>query len=187
MKNILFFLSILCLTFFGCDGRYHRHNSNAEVLKTNHLYESFSKQMEFLPEETVEIKTDTILSNGFELHLKYTTLDKEYQKMALKLKPPKELYYKNFGSELICKRSGKVIFEQRIEKSLFSAFETPEFWDKAIMQFVWIDYEASLNEKVSLNTSFYLPESNSYKDFNIEIYSDGRWYIKPISFVSKLI
>ena len=151
------------------------------------MYESFSKKLEFFPEGPVEIKTDTILSNGFELHLKYTTLDEEYQKMILKSKPTKELLFKDFGSDVICKKSGKVIFERRIEKSLFYEFESPEFWDKAIMQFVWIDHEASLKENVYLNTSFYLPESNSYKDFTIEIHADGCWYIKPNSFVSKLI
>ncbi|GAA4282158.1 hypothetical protein GCM10022260_25810 [Gaetbulibacter aestuarii] len=155
-------------------------------MKKSRLYNSFSKQIEFIPEKSVEIQTDTILSNGFELHLKYTALDDQYKKFTLQTNPPKELNYLEFGSEVVCKKSGNIILNKRIDKSLFTNFKISESWDLAIMQYVWIDYESSLNEKVCLKTAFYFPETRSYRDFTIEIDDEGEMHIKQNSFVSKL-
>lgn len=186
MKQIFILLALIGGILFSCDGRYHKHNTNAEVLKNNHLYNSFSKKLEFLPEKNVEIQTDTILSNGFELHLKYTSIDSRYQKVTLNTNPPKELNFKEFGSDVICKKAGKVILKKRIDKTLFSNFKISESWNLAIMQYVWIDYENSLKDKVRLNTSFYFPETKSYRDFIIEIDQNGVMEIKAHSILSKL-
>lgn len=186
MKQTFLLLTLISIVFLSCDGRYHQYDTNAEVLKRSQLYNSFSKQIEFIPEKSVEIQTDTILSNGFELHLKYTSLDAQYKKFTLQTNPQKELNYKNFGSDVVCKKSGKVIFKQRIDKSLFSNFKISESWEFAIMQYLWIDYENSMDNKVFLNTSFYFPESNTYKDFTIEIDTEGKMEIKQNAFVSNL-
>ena len=185
MKNLILIVFIVSIAFLSCDGRNHRNKSKVEVLKAQHLYDSFSTQLEIIPEKPVVIETDTILSNGFELHLEYTTLEKSYNTRIIASHPKKELNYKNFSSDLICKKAGKIILNQRIDKSLFQNYESPAYWDKAIMQYVWIDYEASLKDKVYLNTSFYLPETDSYKDFTLVIDAKGHLRIEPKTYTSK--
>ena len=187
MKNLILLMVIACSAFLSCDGRYHNHKSNAEILKEQHLYASFSKQLEIIPEKPVVIETDTLLSNGFELHLKFRSLEKNYRSRIVGSNPKKEFVYKNFGSDLVFKKGGRIILKQRITKSLFKKFESQDYWNKAIMQYVWIDYEASLNDRVYLNTSFYVPETNSYKDFTVIINEDGHMHIERNSFVSKIL
>ena len=45
--------------------------TNTEVLKEHKLLDSFSEQIKYIPEKYTEVITDTILSNGFRVKIKY--------------------------------------------------------------------------------------------------------------------
>jgi hypothetical protein len=184
--NKLFVLFLLSIAIISCDGRDRRHKSNAEVLHENKLLNSFSEKVEFVPKEHVQIITDTILSNGFQVKLNYNSID--YNAIIKAKKNTKsKTHYKNFQASIQVLKNGKLINEGLINKQLFQEFGTLSFWDDAIMQFIWIDYDASTENELCLNTSFNIPDTETYKDFILKIDKNGVIQIKEKTYASNLI
>lgn len=187
--NNLLILLLTTIVFISCDGRDRKYKSNAEVLHENNLLNSFSEKIEFIPKHHVQIVTDTILSNGFQVKLKYNSIENNAIVKLKKIKKDtvSQIHYKNFEAKLQVIKSGKIITENVIDKTFFSQYETNAFWKNAIMQYVWIDYTASTDHAIYLNTSFNIPETNIYKDFIIEIDKYGSIQIKEKSISANII
>lgn len=161
----------------NCDGRNRIHKTNAQVLTENNLFDTFSEQLNFIPESKVEIVTDTVLSNGFQIKIKYYSVENN---SILKTKNNSTLktHYKNFEAQLHVLKNGLFIHKSDINKTLFSALENKAFIEKAIMQYIWIDYEASTKQTLFLNTSLNIPNTEIYKDFILKIDEYGAIQIK---------
>jgi len=189
MRNLYFLIVIVIITLMSCDGRYRACKSNLEVLRDSKLDKTFSNQTTFVPNETVEIHTDTILTNGFQIELKYGALENSYVSKTKKSVNDSiiQTNYKNFKAECLVTKNHNIITETTIDKTLFSEFETPSFWENAIMQFVWIDYKTSTENYISLNTSFCIPETNICKDFTISINAYGIINIKETNLIANTI
>jgi len=178
-KLTLFFLAMV-ITFLSCDGRDRVHKTNAQVLTKNNILETFNEQIKFVPETKVEIVTDTILSNGFQIKIHYNSIE---QGSVLNTKKTKNIsttktHYKNFEAKLHILKDGVTINQTVINKSLFNTFKNPSFWEAAIMQHVWIDYETSTKHELYLNTAFNIPNTETYKDFVLKIDEHGTIQIK---------
>ena len=187
--NKLLFLFIFIITLFSCDGRNRKHKSNAEVLHEKNLFNSFSEQIIFSPEHNVEIVNDTILKNGFHIKMKYYSVKNN---SIIKIKKTEndtttKILYKNFIAKLKVSKNGKVIYDSVIDKSLFSTHENSMFLKNSIMQYIWVDYEASTKKELYLNTSFNIPETENYKDFVIKIDEDGGIKIKEKNISENII
>ena len=63
------------IILISCDGRDRIYKTNAEVLHESNLFNVFSQQIKFIPEQSIEIETDTILSNGFQVKIKYYSVE----------------------------------------------------------------------------------------------------------------
>jgi len=189
MKNLLILLLMSCATFVSCDGRFRKHESNRDVLQRANLYQSFSKKVHFTPEAPVEIVTDTILSTGFEIKLKYNSIEDNFISRTEKKEQDisEEIYHKNFEAELIVLKHGKLITEGLINKALFKNLQTTEFLGNAVMQHVWVDYSHSNENQIQLNTSLRLIDTDIFKDFSILINSLGAIEIKEINLQSNTI
>lgn len=183
---VLFFL--IGIALFSCDGRGRAYKSNVEVLKSNNLLESFSKQVEFFPNEPVKIFTDTLLSDGFQIKINYYSLENSFiSKTKTSLKGSViHTNHKNFEARLQVFKNDTLLIEQTLNKDVFEKHDTESFFKDAIMQFVWIDYENSLEDFITLNTSFYKPETDIYKDFCIQIDKTGAIEVKAINLIKKL-
>jgi len=178
-KLTLFFLAMV-ITFLSCDGRDRVHKTNAQVLTKNNILETFNEQIKFVPETKVEIVTDTILSNGFQIKIHYNSIE---QGSVLNTKKTKNIsttktHYKNFEAKLHILKDGVTINQTVINKSLFNTFKNPSFCEAAIMQHVWIDYETSTKHELYLNTAFNIPNTETYKDFVLKIDEHGTIQIK---------
>lgn len=184
---ILFFASFI--TFLSCDGRDRKYKTNAEVLKEHQLFESFSKEIKYIPEQRTEIHIDTLLSTGFQVKLHYYALDGSYSSKSLKSSNNKNIiiHFKNFEAQVEVSKNRSVITQGIINKKLFKEFESPAFWGAAIMQSVWIDFEYSNQDFVTLNTSFNIPKTKVYKDFSITINKYGEVDIKQINLTENLL
>jgi hypothetical protein len=189
MKKLLVLLLISSIAFVSCDGRARKYEKNRAVLERSNLYQSFSKKIHFIPESPLEIVTDTILSTGFEVKLKYTSIEDSFVSKIEKLDKEitEETNYKNFEAELMVLKHGKLISHGLINKALFKKHQTSPFFEKAIMQHVWVDYAHSNENEIQLNTSFRVIETNSFKDFSILINSLGLIEIKEINLLSNTI
>ena len=178
--NKLLFLFLLTIAFVSCDGRDRKHKTNAEVLNENNLLDSFSEKLVFIPEKPIQIITDTILSNGFQVKLNYSSVENDIILKTIKKENDTltKIHYKNFKAKLEVFKNGKAINKSTIDKSLFLEFENNDFWSKAIMQFIWIDYNTSTKNTLHLNTSFNIPDTDIYRDFILKIDNLGNIYIE---------
>jgi hypothetical protein len=189
MKKLLFIFFIALIALSSCDGRERVYKSNVEVLSAAGLLKSFSEETHFIPEVPVTIYTDTILSSGFQIKIEYNTIENDY--ISKKVRTVNDSLintnYQNFEAKLIVYKSEKFITKHRLNKNIFSTQDNSAFFQNAIMQFVWIDYDSSNDQYISLNTSFCIPETESCKDFNIKIDSFGIVEIEEINLTSQIL
>lgn len=183
-NNKLHFLILtLIVTFLSCDGRDRIYKTNAEVLTENNLLNSYSEQIKFVPEQKIEIVTDTILSNGFQIKMHYKSIENNTVLSVEKNKNDRvtKTHHKNFEAKLQVLKNGITINQSIINKKLFIAYQDKQFWDNAIMQYVWIDYKASNTNALILNTSFNIPNTETYIDFVLKIDRFGTIQINEIN------
>lgn len=185
----LLFIILLTGFFLSCNYSDRAYRTNAEILKSNHLFESFSEKIQFIPKNPIEIYTDTLLTNGFHITLKYKSLENQWISKVVKNadESQTEINYKNFQAQIRCYKNNVLIIEKHIDKTLFNTFETSAFWDKAIMQYVWIDYSKTTKHSVLLNVSFLESSTNNYKDFSLEIYAFGHMKIRETNLVKSIL
>lgn len=188
MRQLYILFLALIITLVSCDGRDRKHKTNAEVLKENKLLNSFTNQIKYFPEQYIEVFTDTILSTGFQIKIKYHSLDNDYiTKTSNSSKNSSEtVCFKNFKAKFQILKNNNIVAQNIINKKLFSKYESLSFLEKAILQFVWIDYENSTKNFITLNTSLQIPETEIYKDFSIIIDKTGEIKIREVNFIEKI-
>lgn len=188
-SKLIIFSFIIITALISCDGRDRAYKTNAQVLEENNLLETFSKDIKFVPESRVAIVTDTILSNGFQIKMQYHSIENHTVSETIKTdnEITTKIYYKNFEAKLHILKNGITINQSLINKELFGAFADDSFWKKAIMQYVWIDYETSTTTELHLNTSFNIPNTETYKDFILVINKLGAVEVKEKNQLANLI
>ncbi|MCB4808635.1 hypothetical protein LG651_10255 [Tamlana sp. 62-3] len=180
---------LLALVFFCNDGQSRIYKTNAEVLKENNLLKNFSEVTNYKPEQPVIIKTDTILSTGFNIKINYNSVEESpvvIEKTTENNTAQKSIY-KNFEAQIIVSKENKFKKHFLLNKLVFSNFENSDFFEKAIMQHIWIDFNASTDKIVYLNTAFHIPETELYKDFIISVYDNGTIQIKEKQLTQNII
>ena len=178
MKNNILLLSFLIVAcFMNCDGRGRIYKTNANIFTENNQLDTFSEKIKFVPEAKVEIVTDTILNNGFQIKIVYNSIENS-SVLKTENNSTSTIHYKDFEAKLHVLKNGSTINQSLINKKKFNAFENASFWESAIMQYVWIDYEASTAYKLFFNTSFNIPNTEIYKDFVLMVDASGTIQIK---------
>lgn len=190
IKSLYFLITLAIVILTSCDGRYRAHKSNEDVLRDSKLLNAFSKQIRFVPNTPIEISTDTILTNGFHIKLRYSSLENSYASKTEKTINNSVINtnYKNFKAVCKITKDNKVITQRIIDKSLFYNLGTTSFWEHAVMQFVWVDYNTiSTDNYIRLNTSFCIPETDTCKDFTLFINEYGDIKIEEINLIANTI
>ena len=180
--NKLVILILLSIAFSSCDGRHRAYRSNEEVLKEANLFRSFSEVIKFIPQRNTKIITDTLLNNGFKVKLNYHSIESDFVIMTSKKGNDSIIkkHFKNFEAQFSTSFNNTIIANGIINKELFYNYTNRSFLDHAIMQYVWIDYLASTQSSIQLNTSFKIPETDKFKDFTLTIFNDGNIKIKEV-------
>ncbi|TNJ41717.1 hypothetical protein KFZ70_12825 [Tamlana fucoidanivorans] len=181
MVTKLYFTIIIAILALSCDGRYRKFKSKAEVLTELNLKEAFSKEIHIIPENPVQIVTDTVLNNGFKIKIHYYS-QKDSVFVGSKINNTEdETYFKNFEATINIQNGEHKKHSVTLNKASFKDFETAAFWNRAVMQFVWIDFEASNEEFVYLNTAFNIVNTSVFKDFRISINKYGIVNIQQVN------
>lgn len=149
MNKLLLLIAFIFICFVSCDGRDRGNKTNAEILKESKLLDSFSEKIEYIPDSFTEINTDTILSNGFRIKIRYHTHMKEYVSKNYKIDSinHKKHFY-DFVSKITVYKGSKEIYKKDIykrsldEHSKYFATEVANL----IMNPSYIDYERSLEK-----------------------------------------
>ncbi|MCB4797812.1 hypothetical protein [Neotamlana laminarinivorans] len=182
-------LILLSIILFNCDGRERAYKTNADILKENKLFKSFSETINYIPKQPVIIITDTILNNGFNIKINYHSIEDApliIDKLS-KNDTLQKTVYKNFEAQITVSKINSLPHQFLVNKSSFSNFENNDFFNKAIMQYVWIDFEASTKNTICLNTAFHIPETENYRDFVISINKFGIIQIKEKQLTQNII
>lgn len=189
INAILVIAILVSLSFFSCDGRYRRLQTNSEIFAESDFKSDLKKQIHFVPKQPVIIETDTILANGFNVKINYHSLNDDYSqsKTAYPNDKDKTTYYSNFEAAISVYKNNEYCNEFILNKSFFHDFESPLFLEKAIMQYVWVDFTSSTNQTLRLNTTFNIPDTEIYKDFIIEISNLGAINIRRNNFSANTI
>lgn len=176
MKKILILLPCILLLFLmSCD----RRTSKKEHLK--HAISEFNKNQKsivintYYPEHYTETKTDSIISNTFEVSLTNYTSDHngilikettKFQKMTRQL-------HRVFACDLSVVISDKTIYKQHISAETFQDHNSSKFWNNATLEHVWVNQELSTSDVLSLGISFINPKNNAFKLYEMHIDSFG--------------
>ena len=184
MNKLLFLVLISTIAIFSCDGR----KSKADALKESVTIFKDSLGMleitEYIPEKYAEVKTDTILSNGFSISIKtYTNMKKS---VIIKHKIDTITYinhHRDWVSEVKVKKRDKVIFEEKIDTQflLKNNITINDYLSKIINTRVWIDDKLSIEkDSISLLTVFLNPEDDDFIIYRIKIGNEGKYSLKKV-------
>jgi len=177
MKKIFLISTLLIICFISCDGRDRVYNSNIDNLEESNLSEPFFENLTYVPERYIETVTDTILSTKLRVNVKYYSL---LDKGILISDKNKKIHFRQFESQISVFKKDKLLFSHLLNKSDFIKNDELEFWNNAILQFVWLD-EFALNEKqIQINCSFLEPNTKAFKSYKVYFNTIGERKIELI-------
>ncbi len=179
---LLFLLIIISLS---CDGRQDK----AEALKLSvEKFKDTLKPMEitkYIPEVYSEIKTDSILSNGFSIHVKtYANMNESVSK-KYKVDTITHIdIHRNWISEVKIKKDNTLIFNEIIDKEFFikQAKNRAKNLSESINTRIWIDEETSVEKDyINLFAGYTYPNNNESIIFKIKVDSQGHYQIEKLN------
>lgn len=176
MKNIFLLVALVSIVCLSCDGRQTQKEALERAVSEFNLKHGPLKKVSYHPEAYVEIVTDTLISNGINVHIKnYSLLDEQILvSNATDGTFKNEKYQRVFESEIIISTTSKDIFSTHISAKQFKSQFSDPFWDHATLQHAWVNQELSTVNDIMLNVSFVNPKNNAYKLYRMSIDSYGR-------------
>ncbi len=166
-SSLITILLIICFT--SCDGRDRANKSNKENLVESKLSYPFFESITYIPKQYIETITDTILSSGLRVNIKYYSLLNKtvtFEHTVNKNQIVKECY-RQFESQITVFKKDKLLFTEILNTSDFIEIDNPTFWNNTILQFVWLDELESNEEQVQIYCSFLVPNTKAYKFYKI--------------------
>lgn len=166
----------IIITLISCDARDRINRTPKEILKEKNLLESFSERVSYYPQEYSEVKTDTILSNGYYVNVKtFTDMESSYLKQFKHDSINYKYHYRDFKAEIVASHNS-IIFHDVIDKQYVLKHDktVSYYMETSILKSVWVNQEESLNQnKLVLNILFTQPNSNTEKVFELVIDNKG--------------
>jgi PBP1b-binding outer membrane lipoprotein LpoB len=171
MKKIVFISILLILFFTSCDGRNRATHSNKENVENSKLSDSFLVQTKYIPQVYSEVISDTILSNGFRVKLKfYSDMESSYLNEFQIDSITYKHYYRNFNAEIKVFKNEKEIYSNTISHHILENMlkNTSEYFNTYILTDFWIEQFASnMNDKAIVKLFFCKPESEICKTIRL--------------------
>ena len=180
MKYFTIMATLLMLCVTSCDGKYRALESPAEKLEKSNLSKSFFDKEVYFPKSNIAIVTDTIISSGEHIKIKYYSLENQsvIGKNNSSDKQVITTHYREFESEIQVFKNNKLLFDDILNKFDFMGSKNPNFWNKAILQYVWLDDLKSTTNRISINCSFLEPITKTYKTYKVYFNNQGKRVIK---------
>lgn len=176
MKRLsVFFIVISSIAIWSCS------YSDTRKERLNNAVSEFNKKIKsiyinsYYPEEYVEIKTDSIISNTFEVSIKNFASSNEYIFIKSNIKDHTRTseFHKIFKSEIHVQVSDRTIYDKLLIATTFDPLSDSKFWNNATLEHVWIDQINSSSERLTLNVSFINPLDDSFKLYELQIDMNG--------------
>ncbi len=169
--SVIAILLILCMV--SCDGKHRALESHVEKLERSNLSISFFEQDIYVPEKYTASITDTILSSGLKVNVKYYAVMDKLITVRTNDNPNVNTHYRVFESQINVFKNNELLFDDILDKSDFSDAKDTEFWKNAILQYVWLDELGSTALRIRINCSFLAPSTNTYKSYSVYFNNKG--------------
>ncbi|WP_299126102.1 hypothetical protein [uncultured Winogradskyella sp.] len=181
MKNLLGLLLILVTAFTSCEGRKTHDQSLAESIEEFNKKNTLIEKVSYKPEMYTEVATDTILSNGFKVNVKYFSdmnnqiLDEVIQEGIIYKRN-----YREFIAQINISKNGKEIFNGIIDKNFIKTQKdlTPDFIDFTIMSNVLINFESVDHKNLNLEIWFKKIKTDIHKIYTLKFDKTGMYKIE---------
>lgn len=180
-KNILSLLFIATIVAFtSCIGNTSKYDALQEsIIKFKDSVEPIDI-VKYIPKTYSEIKTDTILSNGFKVNIKLFTdmqhsLVNEYEVDFIRYKE----HHRVIKADITVLKADKEIFKKTIDKRFLKTDSNDDIYLRnANIRNLYIDEFASINSnKVVLNIPIHQFNERSTPTYNIIIDDKGNYSI----------
>ena len=186
MNRLHILILVIIIAFISCDGRDRAYLTNEDILQENKLLDSFSENIQYIPEAYSEAITDTILSNGFRVKIKtYTDLNKNVSLTNIKDSITYTKHYRNYKFDVLIEKENKVIYQKFFDKNVINnemklfksdlTKDSPYFnFDKlAVLKSIEIDDEPSLKEMVVINLMYIIPNTKRFSTHSLMVNENG--------------
>ncbi|WP_111307188.1 hypothetical protein [Confluentibacter sediminis] len=185
MKKLVFLFLLIIISLISCDGRKNK----GEALKLS--VEKFKDTLEpieitkYIPEVYSEIETDSILSNGFSIHLKtYANMNESVSK-KYKVDTITHIdIHRDWISEVKIKKDNVLIFNEIIDKDFFikHAKNIDKNLSESINTRIWIDEETSIEKDyINLFAGYTYPNNNESVIFKLKVDNQGHYLIEKLN------
>ena len=182
MKKLTLISLLLAITIFAsCDGKDRARLTLEEKITNNEVPKSFFEKTAYFPKEYTEVETDTILNNGYRVHIKtFSDMNnsyvKEFDKDTIKYKH----HYRDFLSSITVWKDDKEIFFNTIDKEFFEKkVSTDSDLNNMTFHNVWLDEQTSTYDNaVIIKSLFCKPETDDCIVFKMTIDNTGYLTVK---------
>ena len=166
MKNFLLIISFcLSICVSSCDGQDRIYKSPENTLKDTNILESFRENITYIPETYSEIVTDTILSNGNTIHIKYYTNMNDVISVQTKIDTINHIKkYRTFNADVNVNINGKPVFNHTINKAFLKQSEKIDKTnlDDTYLRTFWIEsFDKQYNNTPIIHFEYYAPKTKN--------------------------
>lgn len=183
--NKLIYILLIIFAFISCNGGKTKNDTLKESVEKFKDTIGPLEIEEYIPKEYAEVKTDTLLSNGFSISIKTYTNMKRSVKFQYKVDKALTQIdnFRDWISEVKIKKNDVLIFDKKLDANFFLQEDKTikDSLSKAINNKVWINEDFPLEKNhVYLVGGFIFPESENVLYYDIKIDSEGNYRIKKI-------
>ena len=184
MKHLFGLLAILVIGFTSCEGRKTSNQALSESIEEFRKNATIEVDV-FIPETYLEKEVDTVLSNGYQIHIK-TFTDFEHSVRFSKIKDSinYQTHYRNYKFQISVRKNNKLIYNESYNKTRvnkdFNYNDQTEAgsilynFDKlAVLKSIQVNEDSSLKNTVGIDILFTIPESDRYAAHTLFIDENG--------------
>jgi len=180
-----YFLILFCIFCFitRCDGKYRAVETHEDKLTKSKLSTSFFEIVEYIPKNYTEVRTDTLLNNGYSVKVKFHSDMSANAIQIIKVDSINyKRYYRNFNAELIVKKDKTQLFSKTITNSFIvnELSINKDILNNFVLSDFWIDEFNSIKQnKAIINLRFCNPETENCKSYVLTVLRDKTYVIEP--------
>ncbi len=177
MKTIFNCLLLLVFLCVSCDGSSNSKNNPKNDVATNTTLIAVSTTKKYVPKNYTEIKTDTLLQNGFQIKLNvFSNLEKNIPKILSNAKTKTDTFYREFEADILVNYNSKLLFKKRINKQFILDYYQEIYNPKlatVILKNAYVLQQPKTNNASSIILEYCKPNNTSCFSYEIEVYKDG--------------
>ena len=191
MKHLFGLLVILVMGFTSCEGRKTSNQALSESIEEFRKNATFEVDI-FIPETYIEKEVDTVLSNGYRVHIKtFTDFENSVRFSKIKDTVNYQTHYRNFKFEISVIKNNKLIYNESFNKIRVNKdfnYNNPidagsilyNFDKLAVLKSIQVNDDPSLRNTVGIDILFAIPESDRYAAHTLFIDENGLSNIEQV-------